>query len=52
MNSEAARTRSIVFSIKTYPCMPKAGSHSIQDMARHSQQTRKQTNTFIFALIV
>ena len=44
MTSEAAGTRPIIFSIKSYPCMPKAGSHSIQGMAGHSGQTRKQTN--------
>ena len=44
MTSEAAGTRSTIFSIKSYPCMPKAGSHSIQGMAGHSGQTRKQTN--------
>ena len=42
MTSEAAGTRPIIFSIKSYPCMPKAGSHSIQGMAGHSEQTRKQ----------
>ena len=35
-------TRPIIFSIKRYPCMPKAGSHSIQGMAGHSRQTRKR----------
>ena len=44
MTSEAAVTRPIIFKIKSYPCMPKAGSHSIQGMAGHSGQTRKQTN--------
>ena len=42
MSSEAAGTRPIIFSIKSYPCMPKAGSHSIQGMAGHSGQTHKQ----------
>ena len=44
MTSEDAGTRPIIFSIKSYPCMPKAGSHSIQGMAGHSGQTGKQTN--------
>ena len=44
MTSKAAGTRPIIFSIKSYPCMPKAGSHSIQGMVGHSGQTRKQTN--------
>ena len=44
MTSEAAGTRPIIFSIKSYHCMPKAGSHSIQGMAGHSGQTRTQTN--------
>ena len=35
MTSEAAGTRPIIFSIKSFPCMPKAGSHSIH------RQTRK-----------
>ena len=42
MTSEAAGTRPIMFNIKSYPCMSKAGSHSIQGMAGHSGQTRKQ----------
>ena len=29
MTSEAAKTRPIIFNIKSYPCMPEAGSHSI-----------------------
>ena len=33
------------FSIKSYPCMPKTGSHSIQGMASHSEQTHKQIQT-------
>ena len=45
MTSEAAGTRPIIFSIKSYPCMPEAGSHSIQGMAGHSRQTCKQTNS-------
>ena len=42
MTSEAAGTSSIIFNIESYPCMPKAGSHSIQGMANHSGQTRKR----------
>ena len=42
MTSEAAGTRSVIFSIKGYPCMPRAGRHSIQGMAGHFGQTRKQ----------
>ena len=42
MTSEAAGTKPIIFNIKSYPCMPKAGSHSIQGMAGHPGQTRKQ----------
>ena len=45
ITSEAAWTRPIIFSIKSYPCMPKSGSHSIQGMAGHSGQTHKQTNS-------
>ena len=52
MTSEAAGTRPIIFSIKNYPCMPEAGSHSIQGMAGHSGQTCKQTSKFLFALLV
>ena len=52
MTSEAAGTMPIIFNIKRYPCMPKEGSHSIQGMAGHSGQTRKQTNKFLFALLV
>ena len=44
MTSEAAGTRPIIFSIKSYPCMAKAGSHSIQGMAGHAGQPCKQTN--------
>ena len=44
MTSEAAGTRPIIFNIKSYRCMPQAGSHSIEGMAGHSGQTRKQTN--------
>ena len=33
MTSEAAGTRPIIFNIKSYPCIPKAGSHSIQGTA-------------------
>ena len=47
MTTEAAGTRSIIFSIKSYLCMTKAGSHSIQGMAGHSGQTGKQTNNQI-----
>ena len=36
MTSEAARARPIIFNIKSYPCMPKPGSHSIQGIASHS----------------
>ena len=39
ITSEAAGTRSIIFNIKRYPCVAKAGSHSLQGMAG---QTRKQ----------
>ena len=39
---DAAGTRPIIFSIKSYLCVPKAGSHSIQGMAGHSRQTPKQ----------
>ena len=42
MTSEAARTKTTIFNIESYPCMPKAASHSIQGMAGHSGQTRKQ----------
>ena len=41
ITSETAGTRLIIFTIKSYPCMPKTGSHSIQGMADHSGQTRK-----------
>ena len=51
MTSEAAGTRPIIFSIKCYPCMPKAGSDSIQGMAGHSRQTRKQTIPLCFISI-
>ena len=42
MTSEAVETRPIIFNIKSYPCMPKAWSYSIQGMAGHSGQTHKQ----------
>ena len=41
MTSETAETRPIIFNIKSYPCMPKTGSHFIQGMAGHSK-ARKQ----------
>ena len=41
MTSEAAGTRPIIFSIKSYPCMPKAGSHSIQGMTGQSKACRQ-----------
>ena len=44
MTSGAAGTKPIIFSIKSYPCIPKAGSRPIQGMAGHSGQTCKQTN--------
>ena len=37
--------KKIIIIIKSYPCMPKAGSHYVQGMAGHSGQTRKQTNS-------
>ena len=53
MTLEAAGIRLINKTSKvTTVCMSKAGSHSIQGMADHSEQTRKQTNKFLFVLLV
>ena len=37
------RDQAYHFNIKSYPCVLKAGSHSIKGMAGHFGQTRKQT---------
>ena len=49
MTSEAAGSRSIIFIINSYPCMPEAGSHSLQGMAGHFGQAH---NKFLFAFLV
>ena len=46
MTSEAAKTRSIIFTIKSYPCVPKAGSHSLQGIPTILDKTCKQIPLF------
>ena len=46
------RDQAYHFQHQKLPLYARAGSHSIQGMAGHSRQTRKQTNKFLFALLV
>ena len=47
MTSEAAVTRPIIFNIKKYPYISKAGSHSIYGMAGHCKTYKQIPLSFI-----
>ena len=52
MTLEASGTKPIIFNIKSYPCLAKPGSHSIQDLVGRSRQTRKQITLYFISIHV